>query len=60
MKDDKTQTQLLNEIVELLKPISELSNHYSRILNKDIENEKLISPLKATRTAEGEMKKQYE
>ena len=51
MKDDKTQTQLLNEIVELLKPISELSNHYSRILNKDIENEKLISPLKTTRTA---------
>jgi hypothetical protein len=51
---------LLNEIVELLKPISELSNHYSRILNKDIENEKLISPLKTTRTAEGEMKKQYE
>ena len=40
MKDDKTQTQLLKEIVELLKPISELSNHYSRILNKDIENEK--------------------
>ena len=60
MKDDKTQTQLLNEIVELLKPISELSNHYSRILNKDIENEKLISSLKTTRTAEGEMKKQYE
>ena len=26
----------------------------------DIENEKLISPLKTTRTAEGEMKKQYE
>ena len=60
MIDDKTQTQLLNEIVNLLKPISELSNHYSRILNKDIENEKLISPLKTTRTAEGEMKKQYE
>ena len=60
MKDDKTQTQLLNEIVNLLKPISELSEHYSRIINHDIENEKLISHLKKTRTAQGEMKKKYE
>ncbi len=60
MKDDKTQTQLLNEIVNLLKPISELSKHYSRIINDDIENEKLISQLKKTRTAQGEMKKKYE
>jgi hypothetical protein len=60
MKDDKTQTQLLNEIVNLLKPISELSEHYSRIINDDIENEKLIFHLKKTRTAQGEMKKKYE
>ena len=60
MKDDKTQTQLLNEIVNLLKPISELSKHYSRLLNDDVEKEKLISHLKITRTAEGEMKKQYD
>lgn len=60
MKDDKTQTQLLNEIANLLKPISELSKHYSRIINDDIENEKLISQLKKTRTAQGEMKKKYE
>ena len=60
MKDDKSQIQLLKEIVKLLKPISELSKHYSGILNDDIENEKLISHLKITRTAEGEMKKQYD
>tara|TARA_B100000900_G_scaffold413886_1_gene438958 strand:- start:250 stop:432 length:183 start_codon:yes stop_codon:yes gene_type:complete len=60
MKDDKTQTQLLNEIVNLLKPISELSKHYSRVLNDDVEKEKSISHLKITRTAEGEMKKQYD
>ncbi len=53
MKDDKTQTQLLSEIVELLKPISELSKYYSKILSDDIKNEKRISPLKKTRTAEG-------
>ena len=60
MKDDKTQKQLLSEIVELLKPISELSKYYSKILSDDIKNQKIISPLKKTRTAEGEMKKQYE
>ena len=60
MKDDKTQTQLLNEIVNLLKPISELSKHYTRILNDNVEKEKLLSYLKITRTAEGEMKKQYD
>tara|TARA_Y100000768_G_scaffold88116_1_gene63191 strand:+ start:654 stop:836 length:183 start_codon:yes stop_codon:yes gene_type:complete len=57
MKNDKTQIQLLQEIADLLRPISNLSKHYNKIIKDDIEREKSIAHLKVTRTAEQEMKK---
>ena len=45
MKDDKTQ--LLNEIINLLKPISGLSKHYSRIINDNVEKKNYYLILKS-------------
>jgi hypothetical protein len=58
MKNDKTQIQLLQEIVDLLRPISNLSKHYNEIIKDEAEKEMSVAPLKVTRTAEQEMKKQ--
>ena len=58
MKNDKTERELLEEIINLLKPISKLSTHYNNIIKDEIDKEKSISHLKYTRTAAGEMKKE--
>ena len=58
MKNDKTQIQLLQEISDLLRPISNLSKHYNEIIKDEAEKEMSVAPLKVTRTAEQEMKKQ--
>ena len=58
MKNDKTQIQLLQEIADLLRPISNLSKHYNEIIKDEAKKEMSVAPLKVTRTAEQEMKKQ--
>ena len=57
MKKDKTQIQLLEEIADLLRPISNLSRHYNKMIKEEAEKEKSIALLKVTRTAAQEMKK---
>ncbi len=37
MKNDKTETELLEEIINLLKPISKLSTHYNNIIKDEID-----------------------
>ena len=39
MKNDKTQIQLLQEIADLLRPISNLSKHYNKIIKDEAERE---------------------
>mgnify|MGYP001264183594 FL=1 len=58
MNYEKTEKELLKEIIELLKPISMLSDHYNEMINNDVEKKKSFSHLKKTRTASGEMKKE--
>ena len=58
MNYEKTEKELLKEIIELLRPISMLSDHYNEMINSDVEIKKSISHLTLTRTAAGEMKKE--
>ncbi len=57
-KSKKTQLELLQEIVDLLTPVSNLSRYQIQKINEQIAKEQ--SPLKQTKTAESEMKKEAE
>ena len=58
MKNDNNEIELLEQIIELLKPISKLSDHYNNVIENGKDKEESISHLKCTRTAAGEMKKE--
>ena len=58
MKNDNNEIELLKQIIELLKPISKLSDHYNNVIENEKDKEESISHLKYTRTAAGEMKKE--
>ena len=61
MSKKPTQAETLQEIKELLVPISNLSRFYIQKINEQIEADKKEreDPIKQTKTAEGEMKKRY-
>ena len=61
MSKKPTQAETLQEIKELLVPISNLSRFYIQKINEQIEADKKAKedPLKQTKTAEGEMKRKY-
>ena len=56
----KTQTDLLQEIVDLLTPINNLAIYEIGKINKKLNAKAAVAHLKKTKTAEDEMKKEAE
>ena len=42
MKNDNNEIELLEQIIELLKPISKLSDHYNNVIENEIIVQKCV------------------
>ncbi len=57
-KKAKTQTELLQEIVDLLTPMNNLAIYQIGQINKQIQREADLADIRRTRTADEEMRKE--
>ncbi len=56
----KPQAELLEQLIELMTPVSNLARYQIQKINEQIAEQQKLADIKKTRTAANEMKKEYD